>query len=292
MTDELLLILQDLRLSLPDIVTSAMLVFSSPLFHVAIPLALATYYLWCSNRRDGEWFAMNVICGLFFGHLLKDIIKNPRPWLADDRLIPCSEAIDSASGYSTPSGHSVDSVTSYGTLILILRRRWGTILLSALMILIMFSRLFLGVHTLADLIVGILLGAAIIAINGMTMRYSFSDEGNYLRASVLYALAIITAMLIWVLVSDDNSTLIDYVGLMLGTLIARPAGYFLVGFDGNKMTKRQKLVGLVIGWSILLLLFGIPYVLLEKSMAMVIGGFLIPFGMFILVPSILGHYIN
>lgn len=61
-----------------------------------------------------------------------------------------------------PSGHTSMAVTLWGMMALLFRRRWLTVLCVSLMILIPFSRLYLGVHFLADVLGGYVLGFGLL----------------------------------------------------------------------------------------------------------------------------------
>lgn len=62
-----------------------------------------------------------------------------------------------------PSGHSSIAIAFWGALALLFRKRWVLGVSTALMILIPLSRIYLGVHFLADVLGGITLGAIILA---------------------------------------------------------------------------------------------------------------------------------
>ncbi|MFK7904035.1 MAG: phosphatase PAP2 family protein [Chitinophagales bacterium] len=64
--------------------------------------------------------------------------------------------------YGFPSGHTSAAVTVWGGLALLFRKKWLTYLSIALIILIPFSRVYLGVHFLADIIGGYILGGIIL----------------------------------------------------------------------------------------------------------------------------------
>lgn len=64
--------------------------------------------------------------------------------------------------YGFPSGHTSVAVTVWGGLAILFRKRWLTYLSIALIILIPFSRLYLGVHFIADVLGGYTLGGIIL----------------------------------------------------------------------------------------------------------------------------------
>ena len=75
-------------------------------------------------------------------------------------------------GYSFPSGHSVSSVIVYGLLLYLIRTHCKneklktalSAVCTCLMLLIGPSRLYVGVHWATDVLCGMLIGAAILAI--------------------------------------------------------------------------------------------------------------------------------
>ena len=282
---ELLLMLQDLRLSLPDVFTDAAVLISSPLFHIALPLAFATFFLWCVDRRQGEWMMMNIVTGMFVSHFMKDIIKNPRPWIVDERIAPEERALEHASGYSTPSGHSVDAVTGYGSLMMLLKRKWSTMVFGTLMILMVFSRLFLGVHTILDVLLGALVAIAVMTVNWILIRKAY--DGHNLQVTAVYMLSFITVCTIWVLIADDLNGLMTYAGVMLGSIIGRHIENESIEFKAVSDSKSRKILSLAIGWSLTTIMFLVPYVLLGKDAGYCIGGFLAGLCIFTMVPIIL-----
>ena len=94
--------------------------------------------------------------GLFFGTVLNQFLKLlcrvPRPWVLDPEFTIVESARADATGYSFPSGHTQNSVGTFGVLGQCARRTWVRILCGILMILVPFSRMYLGVHTPADVL--------------------------------------------------------------------------------------------------------------------------------------------
>jgi hypothetical protein len=95
-----------------------------------------------------------------FGTSLKHLLRQPRPYWVDDRIIPLS----AETSYGIPSTHSSDSLSVWGLLALTLKKAWLWILAAALVLLIGLSRLYLGVHFPHDVLGGWLLGLGALAI--------------------------------------------------------------------------------------------------------------------------------
>lgn len=94
---------------------------------------------------------------------LKAAFQRVRPELANPFI--------TATGWSFPSGHAMGSLIAYGMLtyllVLVVRRPWKKVVITgmvALVLLIGFSRMYLGVHFFSDIVAGYTAGAAWLAI--------------------------------------------------------------------------------------------------------------------------------
>lgn len=78
-------------------------------------------------------------------------------------------AADASQGF--PSGHVAATTACWGTLALLFRRPWLTACAAALVALMPVSRMYLGVHFLADVLGGLLLGGLVLsAAYGLVLR--------------------------------------------------------------------------------------------------------------------------
>ena len=89
---------------------------------------------------------------------LKDFFQDPRPaieLMLDPKV---------GTTYGWPSGHSQIAVTLWGLLAYELKNKWITVGAISTIILIAFSRMYLGVHDLGDVFAGLLIGAIILYV--------------------------------------------------------------------------------------------------------------------------------
>ena len=132
---------------------------------VAALLALVLYLLF-KQKEATIWFAATVVLSLALNTVIKVIIGRERPDI--HRLA----AFANEAGKSFPSGHSIFATIIFGSIFFIclgkLKNRSSKILLGILCIiliaLIMFSRIFVGVHYPSDTIGGFLEGISILLL--------------------------------------------------------------------------------------------------------------------------------
>ena len=106
---------------------------------------------------------INLIIVTLLNQGMKFILQRPRP--TEYRIIE-------ETGYSFPSGHSMVSMAFYGLLIYLIYKhienkylKWLLIsILSLLIVLIGFSRIYLGVHYVGDVIAGFLFSIAYLIL--------------------------------------------------------------------------------------------------------------------------------
>jgi membrane-associated phospholipid phosphatase len=114
---------------------------------------------WCVDYRLG--LRVTVLCSAsaFFNFSLKDLFAQPRPFDLDQ-----SVALTTARGYGLPSGHAQGSLVLWGSIAEWVQRRWFWVVTITLVMLIGFSRVYLGVHFPADVVAGWLLGSALLVL--------------------------------------------------------------------------------------------------------------------------------
>ena len=114
------------------------------------------------KKQETVFLVAALISGEIIKEILKFIVRRPRP--------DASLALIQESGYSFPSGHAMMAIIFYGIIgyfiYKLCRQKWQKIMVAivlvALIFLIGFSRIYLGVHWTSDVIAGWLLGFLIV----------------------------------------------------------------------------------------------------------------------------------
>jgi membrane protein DedA with SNARE-associated domain/membrane-associated phospholipid phosphatase len=134
---------------------------------------LTAVYLFITKQHLALWHWLAAfIFPLLLVELLKQFYALPRP-----------PGIEMLQGYAYPSGHATLATATYGFLAILLARDVRPayrlaiyIFASLLILLIAFSRLYLGAHWLTDVIGGMLLGLAWAALLGIAYRRHASAQ--------------------------------------------------------------------------------------------------------------------
>ncbi|NGM71586.1 phosphatase PAP2 family protein [Natronolimnobius sp. AArcel1] len=159
-------------------------------------LVLTVLYWFDARERDDVATVAGVTLagmGLYKG--LKEVFGLPRPEqpLLDPTHLPALvqplyEATATVGGYGFPSGHAVNTTVVYFGLATVLsistvRRRYA--LAGILVTVVSFTRVALGVHYLVDVVVGVLVGFALLGAAWVLLEREFSD-----RPTIAFALGI------------------------------------------------------------------------------------------------------
>lgn len=170
--------------------------------------------------------------------------------------------------YGFPSGHSSIAIAFWGTLLCLFRQKWIRAACIALMILIPLSRLYLGVHFLADVLGGITLGGlcwyiAYLSILKTTKRQAFFQRDHYPIALNTYSFFLLISPLVFLYLLPSK------VYILPAFIIGSGLGFLLLSQKGiplNQGTIVQRLGRTAIS---ILVFMGIAFIL--KKLAETMG---------------------
>ena len=259
---EILLALQRFREGAGGILTEFLqkMTFLGELTTALVVMAIV---YWGVNKELGEFLLMGWSGNRLVNGVLKVSVCAYRPWIRDARIVPYGNAMTTATGYSFPSGHTMNASTIFGGIAV--RRDMPRALRIAAGItvaLVAFSRIFLGVHTPQDILVGAAAGILVMWLTWRLMQWNALHPGKD-RLIVAVGIALAAAVAVYAAVKPypadydaQGKLLVDgakmandtfkgvgwCIGFLIGWLLERR----YVGFSTD-VPLTQKLTRIVIG---------------------------------------------
>ena len=134
---------------------------------------------WGYDKKKGIFLMLTLYTNRIINGFIKITACAYRPWIRDARITPVPEAQADATGYSFPSGHTANAVSVWGGVALNTKDglkcpKWLSIAFVILILLIGFSRNYLGVHTPQDVVVALIIGAVVLLLTAKLMQ--IADE--------------------------------------------------------------------------------------------------------------------
>lgn len=156
----LLYLLEDLRSPVLDFFFSFITLFGEETLFMAVGMIV----FWCVDKYHGYYLLCTGFLGTVFNQFLKMLCRVPRPWIKDPNFTIVESARDAATGYSFPSGHTQTAAGLYGGVARMTKQKRLRYSMIALALLVGLSRMYLGVHTPADVLVSLAIAVALIFV--------------------------------------------------------------------------------------------------------------------------------
>ena len=159
-------------------------------------LVIMALIYWCVSKEFGSYLLMGWSGNRLVNGMLKVTVCAYRPWIRDARIVPYGDSIKTATGYSFPSGHTMNAATVYGGGAV--RKdipRGLRVTLGFLVLLVAFSRIYLGVHTPQDVLAGIVAGSLVMFLTVKLMQWVKNhSEKDLLVVCIGVGLAVLVAI--------------------------------------------------------------------------------------------------
>lgn len=158
---------------------------------VLLPVICILY--WCINKSLAY---SALLCYFISGSVVqgaKIAFRIPRPWVISPGFEPVPSALETATGYSFPSGHVQSSSSIFLSMAARCKSRLLLIICSAITGLVLFSRLYLGVHTPLDVFTSLIVSiVTIIVIKHFGQNYIFprTNKIALLMIAILYSMGL------------------------------------------------------------------------------------------------------
>ena len=233
-------------------------------------MAIAMLLFWCVSKKEGYYILTVGFVGTIINQFLKITFRIKRPWDLDPSIGVVGNAKEAATGYSFPSGHTQNSVGTFGALAYIFKKRWVRIVSIVLCVLVPFSRMYLGVHTPLDVIVSV--GIALLLVFGLRPIFNKaynSTNGMIIFISVMVLMSVSFVLYlelfkfpneVYELAPQDNMTHLQHslknaytlLGALFGMAVALPIEKKFINFETKdkwyiQIIKTGVGLGLVLG---------------------------------------------
>lgn len=213
---DFLVFIQNIRIN-SSIIFDKLFLLITIFGEIWLPTLICAIVYWCIDFRAGVYLLSLESFNRFFAHFFKMAACVYRPWVLDSRIHPSELAIPFAKGYSFPSGHSAMSSSVFGGLAYLLRKnKIVSIALICLVLLIGFSRLWLGVHSPQDVVCGLLIGFVLVFAVKPVLEWAEKDSKRYIILLAVIDITVIAALIYIYFFAEYR---MDYVS---GTLLVNP----------------------------------------------------------------------
>ena len=133
-----------------------------------VALMVVTYL--AVDARAGRAIGIALMLSFMLNQYAKGAFDTPRPFALDPAVARTERALAGALGPGFPSGHAQSTLTFWGLGAVLARRAWFTALAVAVIALVAFSRVYLGLHVPLDVIGGLVLGVLVVTLAVVVLR--------------------------------------------------------------------------------------------------------------------------
>ena len=223
-------------------------------------LVAALIVFWCVDKHKGYYVMAVGFIGTMANQFLKLACRVPRPWVRDESFTILEQAREAAAGYSFPSGHSQSAVGTFGAMALTAKNKWVKAVCIAAAVLVPFSRMYIGVHTPADVLVGSGMALVLVfALKPMMLDRSEKAMTPLVAVMLLMAMGLLAYVECWPFPADMDAHNLQsgvkngytMMGCILGVAIVYPAERKYVKFDTEAVWWAQ-LLKIILGLTLVL----------------------------------------
>ena len=169
---------------------------------------------WTYNKKFGEFLGISLACTSVANNTLKEIVNAPRPFMEYPNRINNLRS-STSTGMSFPSGHTQNFSTFLFAIAFYLKKKWIFITASILVVLMMISRMYLGVHYLEDVVAAAIIGLII----AYTLHHYYNKiYDNQKLLHKIYLITILISLPITLILGSED--LFKAYGILCGVMLA------------------------------------------------------------------------
>ena len=268
----------------------------SLLFDQTLLITIVCYLYWCYNKKVASKLAISFFASGLFVQTMKIFFRIPRPWILDSRIKPTEKMMETATGYSFPSGHTQTATSiCYGAIESFKKSKIKYILF-VFPFLMMFSRMYVRVHSPLDVIVSYIVSSLVVFTCIYLLNKDYKKNMKILCcvfsliavAGLIYAMVIVdNGVSTYELVEDSIKTYGAVFGFSLGTVMEMK----YLNFSIKDRTLKEKIIIILIGLiGTLAMKSGLKLVLPEHMLVDMFRYFMTIFWIMFIYPAIFTYY--
>lgn len=139
--------------------------------------------LWFAfDKKFAQKLLFITMASMSVNGVIKNIAQVPRPFASGE--VTCVRP-ETATGYSFPSGHTQNFTTWTSLTAMQLKKKWFTALVTILILLVAFSRVYLGAHYPSDVVVSVVIGTAFGTIGSIVYDKTENKQKLYIGMTLI-----------------------------------------------------------------------------------------------------------
>lgn len=158
-------------------------------------LLIMPLLVWSVDYELGLRLGVMLMLSGSLNFFLKIGFHQPRPYWVSSRIKDLAAPMGS---FGLPSGHSQNAASVFGLMATSTKRKWFRVLIIFTIIMVALSRLYLGVHSITDILLGLLVGVFILWIflkfEERTTEY-FQRQKIIVRILLVFGISIVLTFL-------------------------------------------------------------------------------------------------
>ena len=268
---ELLKFLEAIRTPFLDIVFG----FVTRLGEETVGIVILCMIFWCISKRIAYGMGIAYFLSGLTVQGMKIGFRIERPWIIDPAFKPVPSALEHATGYSFPSGHTQSVAVVFGSLGAQIKQILPKTICFLVVILVAFSRMYLGVHTLLDVSVSLLISLLLVFAAVKFLCIDTVNKKRELIIALFMMLFAVTVIIIAAVLYSSGKIEKNYLSDCLKA--AGAAIGFAVGMYVERVYINFSVGAKNIFWQIIKFILGLAGVLvIKEGLKLIVGsGFVV-----------------
>lgn len=204
--------------------------------------------LWFAfDKKFAQKLLFITMASMSVNGVIKNIAQVPRPFASGE--VTCVRP-ETATGYSFPSGHTQNFTTWTSLTAMQLKKKWFTVLVTILILLVAFSRVYLGAHYPSDVVVSVVIGTSFGTIGSIVYDKTENKQKLYIGMTLILTPFAVLFMF-------DAEPLFEdfykFYGMVagIGVAVSFEEKYAPIGYDVSKWKKVLRIViGIVVAFAV------------------------------------------